>query len=81
MKTTKKDALAELQKEMYMRRKVWKMADRKNEKFYNSEHQKRYDTLREVHDTIAAITPKEWHEFQQRIERKKQELEQQKSLF
>ncbi|MEM6359956.1 MAG: hypothetical protein AAF731_07675 [Bacteroidota bacterium] len=72
MDTTKKDASGEIRVEMRMRRKVWKMADRSNDRFVNFEHQRRFEIICLVGEVLDVMTEQEWRHFVQRVQSRKE---------
>lgn len=60
---TRVDAEREIKKELGMRRKVWGMADRNQEKFVKLEHQRRYDVLKDLQKVLGSMTDAQWIKF------------------
>lgn len=77
---TKDDIRKEIGTELFMREKVWRMADKKTKRFANSEHQRRYNTLRYNAAILDVMTDKEFLVLKERIDRRIEEAKAQQTL-
>lgn len=70
----KKQILKELDRELSMRKRVYRTADAKNNKFINGKEQYQYDTLHLTRTIIAAMTESELQQYIKRtIDRNRSE--------
>lgn len=76
----KDDIKKEIGTELFMRERVWRMADKKNKRFANAEHQRRYDTLRYGGAIFDVMTDKEFQVLKERIDRRIEEAKAQQTL-
>ena len=73
--------LAEIARELTMRRHVWSTVPGTNKtQFINLDHQKYYDRLADIRAFLEAVTDREFQDVLFRIERRKIEAESQTEL-
>jgi len=65
---TRRRIISEIRFECAMRLKVWRMADRKNQKFLKLEQQIRFDQMVFLGEMISAMTDQEWNHYCDRVE-------------
>lgn len=78
---THKDAITELRRELKMRRNVWQNVPGSPEMFVSRDHQTQYDTLKALLEVVEAMKPAEFHIYQTRAARLKDEAAAQATLF
>lgn len=78
---TQKDIIAEIKRELAMRRKVWPRIPQQEETFVSSDHQRQYNALKAALSAFEAMTPAEFQTITTRAERQRHEAEKQTSLF
>jgi len=73
--------LKRLKTEMERMTESYQQIATKEVRFLNNQHQIDYDTLKDAYDLILSLSPKEFYEYKERIERKENDLKRQKPLF
>lgn len=81
MKHTLHDFSKEIQRELAIRRQVWRRIPGTTAQFQDPEHQKQYDTLDSLGVLEQMMTLKEFQAIKDRISRHEKEATAQTSLF
>lgn len=77
----KKQLIKELDRELSMRKRVYRTADAKNDRFINSSEQHQYDTMKKIRNMIAAMTDPEIQRMITRADEILNSQGEQKQLF